>query len=274
MKALTTLSLWLILVSTGLAQQEKKITDREDAIIQKYLKNGAWKYNYLRKEWGEWIDKGLAEDSTVAYLWQQKAMPLWKKKKYQLAISYQQRAVDLKPRLWKARLAFLKCIFAKDYQNALADFISYKKEFGSTFEQDHAIEFYMGICYLQLNQFDAALETLKANVEDQTAQHGADWVHYLDRFYLAVAYYEKDDYKAAAAQLDLVLQDYPNFSDGQYFKSLCLNQLGKKEEAKALMQLGKANYKKGHTFNEDSNPYEVYPYQQTWQWKSALSMLH
>ena len=53
-------------------------TTGHNQIINTYLKNGAWNYGYLSKEWGEWIDKGLEQDSTVAYLWQQKALPYWK----------------------------------------------------------------------------------------------------------------------------------------------------------------------------------------------------
>ncbi len=246
---------------------------KQDEIIEKYLKKGAWNHHYLSKEWNEWIDKGIKEDSTIAYLWQQKALPLWKQKKYHLAISYYNHAVALDREHWLSRLAFLKCIFAKDYESALIDFKKYKREFGSTFEQDHSLEFYMGICYLQLNQFGDALQILKESIESQEAEHGTKWVHYLDRYYLALSYYELNNYKLAIEEFDKVLINYPNFSEAFYFKSLCLNYIGEKEKAKILMEIGKTNYQKGNTFNEDSNQYENYPYQLTWQWKTAESLL-
>ncbi|MEQ9168665.1 MAG: tetratricopeptide repeat protein [Fulvivirga sp.] len=246
---------------------------KQNEIIEKYLKNGAWNYHYLTKEWNEWIDKGIQEDSTIAYLWQQKALPFWKQKKYQSAIVYYTKAVELDRQHWLSRLAFLKCVFAKDYEGSLTDLKNYKKEYGSTFEQDHSLEFYMGICYLQLNQFNEALKTLKENVETQEKENGIDWVHFLDRYYLAIAYYEKNNYAMAISELDKVLKEYPKFSDAQYYKSICLNYLGEKDNAKTLMAIGKSNFENGNTFNEDSNQYENYPYQLTWQWKFTNSIL-
>lgn len=83
-------------------------------------------------------------------------------------------------------MGYLKCIFAKDYDSALADLIAYKKEYGETYEQDHTLEFYMGICYLQLNQFNDALQTLKENIAIQEKEHGVIWIHYLETYYLAM----------------------------------------------------------------------------------------
>jgi len=263
------------LFSIGCKEQVKDIANnnKQDDIIEKYLNNGAWNHHYLTKEWDAWINKGIQEDSTIAYLWQQKALPFWKQKKYQLAITYYNKAVDFDRQHWLSRLAFLKCIFAKDYNGALDDLIAYIKEYGSTYEQDHTLEFYMGICYLQLNQFDNALKILQENVETQEDEHGANWVHFLDRYYLAIAYYERNNYTMAISELDKVLKEYPNFSDAQYYKSICLNYLGEKENAKTLMIEGKSNFEKGNTFNEDSNLYENYPYQLTWQWEAAQSIL-
>lgn len=59
----------------------------QDEIIQEYLINGAWKYTYLSKEWDEWINLGLQKDSTIAYLWQQKALPFLETKKISASYS-------------------------------------------------------------------------------------------------------------------------------------------------------------------------------------------
>jgi len=268
----------LVLLSTFFikCQAQNKVLVEEhnqEKIINKYLKNGAWNHHYLTKEWEAWIDKGIAEDSTIAYLWQQKALPYWKQKKYQLAISFYNKAVYLDRQQWLSRLAFLKCIFAKDYEGALIDLNTYVKEYGTTIEQDHSLEFYMGICYLQINNYDLALSVLKENVSSQAKKHGVNWVPFLDRFYLAIAYYEKGDYNLAISELNIVLNEYSNFSDAQFYKSVCLNYLGQKKMAKEIMARGKSNFEMGYTFNEDSNLYENYPYQVTWQWKITNSLL-
>ncbi|BDS10782.1 tetratricopeptide repeat protein [Aureispira anguillae] len=265
---------FLFLIVSCKGQQEQHSSElSQEKIIAQYLKNGAWNHHYLTKEWDKWINKGLQKDSTIAYLWQQKALPFWKQKKYQLAVTYYDKAVIYDRQQWLSRLGFLKCIFAKDYQGALNDLIAYINEFGSTYEQDHALAFYIGICHLQLNQYDKALHVLSENAKKQEKENGADWLHFLDRYYLAIAHYELDNYQAAIAELDKVLEIYPNFSDAQYYKSICLNYMGKKEAAKALMRLGKQNFENGYTFNEDSSSYETYPYQITWQWKAIQSIL-
>lgn len=245
----------------------------EEAIIEQYLKNGAWNHHYLSKEWQEWIDKGIQADSTIAFLWQQKALPYWKQKKYPLAINFFNKAVALDRKSWLPRLCYLKCIFAKDYVGALADLTACQKEFGQLFEQDHPLMFYTGICHLQLNQFEDAVRVLKSNIEFLEKTFSAENVHYLDRYYLAIAYYELNNYELANKELDTVLITYPNFSDAQYYKSLCLHYLGDHENAQHLMITGKSNFEKKITFNEDGNLYETYPYQLTWQWKSGLHLV-
>ena len=126
---------------------------------------------------------------------------------------------------------------------------------------------------IQLNQFDEAIKTLKENVETQEKERGVDWVHFLDRYYLAIAYYEQNNYALAISEFDKVLKVYTKFSDAQYYKSICLSYLGEKEEAKKMIIVGKFNFENGFTFNEDSNQYEDYPYQITWQWKATESIL-
>jgi len=267
------ITLCLLMVSCNDQIEDAEIYSNQDEIIEKYLKNGAWNHHYLSKEWDDWVNKGIKENPTIAYLWQQKALPFWKQKKYSLAISYYDEAVRLDRQKWLSRRGFLKCIFAKDYHGALADLMAYKKEFGWTYEQDHTLEFYIGICNLQLNQFDIALKTLKENVEGQESEHGVGWVHFLDRYYLAIAYYETNSYEKAIFEFDKVLKEYPNFSDAQYYKSICLKYVGKIENARVLMIEGKMNFENGNTFNEDSSIYETYPYQLTWQWKASGAML-
>ena len=241
--------------------------EKQNEIIQTYLKEGAWNYHYVTKEWQEWIDKGLEKDSTIAYLWQQKALPYWKVRKYDLAIECYEKAVLYDREHYLSRLGFLKCVFAKQYKSALIDITAFKNEYGSTYENDHSLEFYEGLCYLGLNKFDTALACLQAEIEKQEKEHGKNWIHYLEWFYLGIAYYEKGSYQLAIDAFDLALEEYINFSDAKFWKGKCLEYIGLKEEGKDLMREGYQNYKEGYTFNEGSSLYESYPYQITWEWK-------
>jgi len=269
------ISIFSILQSCGTLnhQQDPIPKINQEEIIEQYLHQGAWKHHYLTKEWGDWINKGIQKDSTIAYLWQQKALPFWKTQKYSQAILYYNKAVELDPQKWLSRLGFLKCIYAKDYHAALKDLVSYKNEFGSTYEQDHALEFYVGLCYLQINQFEQALSTLEDMIAKQESEYGTNWVHYLDRFYLGITYFELGDYEKAILKFSKVLVEYPKFSDAQFYKAICLNELGQKAEARELLTKGKSNFKIGYTINEGSSTYVDYPYQVTWQWDVTESII-
>lgn len=241
-------------------------TTGQAEIIQTYLKEGAWNYHFLTKEWQEWIDKGLEKDSTIAYLWQQKALPYWKSRRYELAIACYDRAVLYDRKKWLSRLAFLKCVFAKQYTSALLDIEAYHTEYGETYENDHTLSFYEALCYIGLAEFEKAIAILKPQIENEEAKKGKDWVHFIDRFYLSICHYELGNYELAVEQFDLILDEYENFSDAQFWKGKCLTYLEKETEGKELMKIGFENYKKGLTFNEASSTYEPFPYQLTWEW--------
>lgn len=70
--------------------------DLKEQIIQKYVYDCANKINYLinMKEYQECLNSALEKDSTIAYLWQQKAMPYFKIKKYEVGMQYLNQAVN------------------------------------------------------------------------------------------------------------------------------------------------------------------------------------
>ena len=246
------------------SNQVQVLTDTQKEIVELHLKKGAWKYNLYSHAWQEEIDKGLAKDSTIAYLWQQKAMPLFKQGKYEVAMKYIDKAVDIDRRSWQEYRAFMKCIFAKTYEEALSDFLDCKKRFGNGYVMDHSYDFYIGLSYLQLNQFKEAEEVFEQDYFRALNEKGKDWLHHLDLFYYGVSKYEQKKYQEAIDIFDQALEIYPDFSEVQIFKAHCLRDLGKLDEAKVLYDLGEANGRKGNTINEDNVIYERYPYQIRW----------
>ena len=242
----------------------KFIKQKQDSLIDIYLKNGAWKYPLYSSEWQSEIDKGLAIDSTIAYLWQQKAMPLFKQGKYELGMSYIDKAVKYDRQRWQDYRAFIKCIFAKTYKAAIKDFEDCKKRFGYGYVMDHTYDFHIALSYLQLNEFKKAEEIFKIDYEKQLIEHGEDWLHPVDLFYYGISKYEQGKYLEAIDIFDLALKIHTQFSDVQYYKAICLGKIGKTNEAQELMETAKINGKNGFTLNEDNAIYERYPYQVSW----------
>ena len=249
---------------------ENKLTEinadkkKQEEIINEHLKNGAWKYELYSREWQEEIDKGLAKDSTIAYLWQQKAMPMFKQGKYEVGMEFIDNAVKYDRQRWQDYRAFIKCIFAKIYREAIADFQDCKKRFGNSYVMDHTYDFYIGLSYLQLNEFEKAEQIFQKDYEYQLKDKGEDWLHHLDLFYYGISKYEQKDYLGAIEIFDKALKIYPDFSEVQIFKADCLRKIGKIEQAKELQKIGEINGRKGNTINEDNVIYERYPYQIRW----------
>ena len=273
------LILLLVLIFTSCIQTEKSTADfvqnvspnlkldkeRQEEIINEHLKNGAWKYQMMSQEWQQEIDKGLAKDSTIAYLWQQKAMPWLKMRKYEVGIGYLDKAVKYDPQKWQDYRAFTKCIFAKNYRDAIDDFEDYKKEFGYGYVMDHTYDFYIALSYLQLNEFEKAEKIFQADYERQAEKWGKDNLHQLDLFYYGISKYELRKYEEAIELFDKSLAIYPDFSEAQLYKAVSLRKLGRNEEAKKYDILAEENGRKGNTINEANAKYEMYPYQWKWQ---------
>lgn len=237
---------------------------QKDSIIDVYIKNGASKFPLYSQERQLAIDKGLEVDSTIAYFWQQKAMPLFKQQKYEIGMEFIDKAVKYDREKYQNYRAFIKCIFSKQYRDAIADFQDYQNEFGHGFVMDHSYDFHIALSYLQLNEFEKAEEIFERDYKRTIANDGEGWLHHLDLFYYGISKLEQNEYEGAIGLFDKALEIYPQFSDVQYYKAITLAKLNKMEEAKSLIMKAKNNAEKGYTINEDNVIYEKYPYQVRW----------
>ncbi|WP_060873415.1 tetratricopeptide repeat protein [Myroides odoratus] len=253
--------LWGSFASWGQSKQEK--------LIDQYLTQGAYRYHYTLQGWQDQIDLALAQDSTLAILWQNKALPYWKTKKYNLAVACYDQAVRYDRKNYLGRRGYLKCIFQRDYKGAIQDMQQAEQEFGYDYQNDHSYAFYIALCHLQLNAFEEAKNTLEKDINRTIQKHGESWLHHLDLFYMGIIYYELREYTQAQYYLDKALIEYPKFSDAQYYKGLCFLAQNNKTEARNILLQAQENAKQGYTINEDDAYYESYPYQVNWhmaQW--------
>ena len=253
------LVLALFFISLSFAQEGKNAA--QERIIEEYLTNCAEKYNYTiqMSERQACLDEGLKIDSTIAYLWQQKAMPYFKARKYEVAMPFLDKAVQYNPQRWQPYRGFMKCIFSKDYKGAIADLEECKKKFGNGYVMDHTYNFYIALSYLQLNDYGKA-ETILQNYVDEIYKNRQQLEHHTAYFYLGIAKYELKKFEEAITIFDKALKIYPNFSDVKFYKAICLALSGKEGYADFIAQ-AKENFKLGYKLNEDNTSYETYPYQ-------------
>lgn len=237
---------------------------RQDSLKEIYLENGAYRKGTFSIEYQEEIDKGLAIDSTIAEMWQKKAMPLFKQGKHEIAMPFLDKAVKYDRQRYLDYRAFMKCIFMQSYRDAIVDFEDYQEEFGYGYVMDHTYDFHIALSYLQLNEFEKAEKIFEKDIARQKEEKGEDYVHQLDLFYWGISLYEQKKYEEAIAAFDRSLEKYPTFADVQIYKGLALKKLGRQEEAESVYNAGMENGKKGYTINEDNVIYIRYPYQLLW----------
>lgn len=263
MKKFLTLFFFLygIIISFSQTDSIQSKKEQQQAIIDEYYANCATKYNYYYQmaQWQECLDAGLEKDSTIAYLWQQKATPLFKTRKYEAGMVFLDKAVKLDEEKWLDYRGFIKCIFAKTYKEAILDFERCKIMRGNSYVMDHTYDFHIALSYLQLNEFEKAATIFKADIEDQISKYKA--AHYLDLFYYGITLYEQKKWNEAISIFDKSLEQYPEFSDVKFYKGICLAQLGRKEESKLVFEESENDFINGYTINEDQIFYETYPYQ-------------
>lgn len=207
-----------------------------------------------------YLDSLIAILPKEPFFWQQKAMPLFKQKKYELGMKYLDKAVELDPTdHYREYRAFIKCVFQKNYSESLEEFNYLTKINGDDgVIMDHPYSFWMGLCYLQLNKFDKAQKFIEKSIAFGQKNN---FVNPYELFYLGIIEYEKGNYQNAINNLNKSLEQYANFFDAKYYKALSLINLNKKEEGQILLLEASKDFKNGFSFNEGNSLYEQFPYQ-------------
>lgn len=188
-------------------------------------------------------------------------MPLFKQGKYELGMAYIDQAVKYNAREWQEYRAFIKCIFAHTYKEAITDFEDCKAKFGNGYIMDHAYDFYIALSKLQLNEFAEAEALLLKITEQQLKELGEDWVNHVDLFYLGIAQYEQSKYEEAVVTFEKTLKLYDKFAEAIHYKGLSHQKLGNEAEAAQLLATAKQYGQQGYSITEINANYERYPYQ-------------
>ena len=191
---------------------------------------------------------------------QQKAMPLFKQKKYELGLIYLNKAVELDTtNFYREYRAFIKCIFQKNYTEANQEFDWLISKYSNGIVMDHTYYFYKALSLLQLNRLDEAEDQLKKSFK-YSLDNKFD-PNPTELFYMGIIFYEKEQYEIAIKYFDDCLKQYPQFSDALYYKAKCKYYLKDKIQALALLKEVRSYYSQGYSINEANAFYEDYPYQ-------------
>ncbi|MGE8528020.1 tetratricopeptide repeat protein [Chryseobacterium rhizosphaerae] len=258
MKTFLLFVLFPVILFSQTSTMMKNLDDTQKKILLNLVKEDA-KVSIFSIQHQQYLDSILIILPKEAFFWQQKAMPLFKQKKYELGMVYLNKAVELdKTNHYKEYRAFIKCVFQKNYTEALNEFKALSEENENGVIMDHPYTFWMALCYLQLNQFDVSKRYMEKAVVFGKKYNE---VNPYEMFYLGVIEYEKGNYQEAIKNLDISLKYYKDFADAKYYKALSLARTDKKEEAGKLLLESKENFETGKSFNEGNSLYETFPYQ-------------
>jgi tetratricopeptide (TPR) repeat protein len=241
----------------------RKITIADSTRLAHYLSgygqvSGSGQYYINRKLY---LDSALSVVPWSAFLWFEKSYPLLFGGKYDIGAPYLDSAVKYNKEEYVGYRGYIKCIFEKRCREAIPDLKEAQRLNGEGHLEDHPYDFFIGLCYLQLNKFDSAANLFTNSISKVRNEHGWQMIHYLDWFYLGIALFEKDDFPRAIDCFDSCLRSYNHFSDAKFYKSWCLKEMKNYQPALEIMTEAGKDYKDGYTINDDNARYEPYPYQ-------------
>ncbi|TAG18580.1 MAG: hypothetical protein EAZ32_13390 [Cytophagia bacterium] len=249
-------ALFFVLVSIYSYGQEK-IKDK-----QAYLDFAYRNYPQTSKEYRAHIEYAIKVFPEDAQLRREVATSYFKAGEYAPAMKYINKAVELDPKSWLGYRAFMKCIFMKDYANAIQDFKQALTLKNGYYEMDHTYHFYIAISYLKLNQLDSADNYMRQSLQLQMPD-GKGSGHHLDWFYWGLIKHQQKNYNKAIEYYDKSLGLFSQFPDPLYYKALILRKKKKHKEANESLEKAEEALKQGYKINEDNEVYVNYPFQIT-----------
>ncbi len=245
-----------------------------DSLITRYLDKGAHRYGYTHPKWEIYCDSLISICPGIAEAYREKAIPYIKYGDFEKAMTLKDKAVELDPDKWIDYRAFLKCIFTKDYEGALADFKLAKQYHPEASVMDHFYPFYEGLCYLEMGQYKDAEKNLKQDIGLQK-KYKSKGIHFNTLFYMGVVHYEMKNYNSAKKYLIECLKSYNQFPDANFYLSLIYLHEKKPSLALKHLELAKNAFENGYMFIEDNVYYCNYPHQiSMYEVEQAINSVH
>ena len=235
----------------------------QDSLVARYLDRGAHRVSSLSPQWGQYCDSLIAACPSIAYAYQQKAMPLIKCGDYAKAMPLVDRAVALDASRWLAYRGFLKCIFTKDYAGALADFRRVAQLKPNGREMDHTYAFFSGLCHLETGNYPQAERYFEEDMRLQRGPDGRGEIHFNTLLYAGYLALKRQQYPQAQAHLERCLKAYAQHPEGNYYLALAHRAQGNHALADQHLAAAQRALIGGYRLNEDNMFYANYPGQIT-----------
>jgi tetratricopeptide (TPR) repeat protein len=234
-----------------------------DSLVKRYITDGAVKagVSYTDARWPLYCDSILSICAEVAEAYQLKALPYTKYGNYLIAMPLIDKAVLYDTLQFLPYRAFIKGIFAKDYDGAIADFSLCQRLSGSGGVMDHSFSFYLGLCYMENGDDAMASRYLSEDIAMQQGRGPEAQAHFNAWLYSGIVQMNLGHLDTARSQLQKCLDQYPQHPEGNYYMAAVLFRMGLLVEGKKYASAGRAGHAAGYRMNEDNLYYVNYPKQ-------------
>lgn len=234
-----------------------------DSLVNRFIVMGAERAGvfYTDPRWQLYCDSIVAVCENVAEAYQLKALPFVKYGDYLAAMPLLDKAVLYDTLQYLPYRGFIKCIFAKDYDGAIADFNLCQRLAGTGGVMDHAYSFYLGLCYLESGKPGLAWPYIAEDIQVQQGRGAGAEVHFNACLYAGIIQLELNSPDSAKYFLQRCLDQYPQHPEGNYYMALTMQRLGFPGDARRYAEAGRDGLIAGYRMNEDNIIYVNYPRQ-------------
>lgn len=235
---------------------QRSYTDTEREALSDGLLNGAGTDLYYQGTVGERmiIEEGNRLSSGKGSYYREMGVPYLKRGMGIEAEKWYGQAVEADPLTWAGYKAYCWLYFYRDYKSCITecdrldpltpDFVDYP--------QSTSVDYMRGISYLQLGQYDKALDYLQRHLDFEVGSVGEAYVDQMP--FLAVGMTHMRDGRAAEALAtwDRGLLHNSNNAELHYYRAKVLVELGRKSEAAQALDRAAEELKRG---NGHQRPY-------------------
>jgi tetratricopeptide (TPR) repeat protein len=201
----------------------------QDSLFDLYSAR-AHKYSFLDDAWDMTYDSLLAICPNIAEAYQEKGHPYIANGDYQKAFEYINQAVALDPVRWTAYRGYLNCIYTRNYEKAVADFLEAARLAPTGYIQDHTYAFFIAISYMELGEYEKAEQYFLKDIGQQKGGGGRNDIHFNSLLYFGMLYYLMNEFDRAEVHLRDCLQLYEQHPMANYYMALILKVTGNSQK--------------------------------------------
>ncbi|MEL6656700.1 MAG: tetratricopeptide repeat protein [Bacteroidota bacterium] len=238
--------LWTSCQRSDYEYYSKSFTPEENATLAQHLTDGITNYYQGSPASQLLLEEALRYDPNHALAHREIGVPYLKRGITAAFPHYYGRAADLDPLGWIGWRGYLYLYFYRDYERALQDFNALDTITPGVvdYPQSTSVDFMRGICYLQLDQYDEAIDYLDRHIAHEDSVAGANYVPPEAYLMRGIAQWKKGDTDEAMSSFrtGIALEDYN--ADLQYWLAKMYVERGDSAKARKWLKTAQLAFNK------------------------------